>query len=151
VDKQKLALDLGADAAVDGSADGYAERVIEANGGRRVDVVLEPVGGAVFDAALRTVAPFGRLVTFGQASRQAPQPVDPVRLMRRNLAVVGFWLPAALALPGGYAPPLAEMLTLVTTGRLRPIVGGEYPLDQARRAHEDMLARRTTGKLILRP
>src|SRR6266498_4648859 len=151
VDKQKLAVDLGADAAVDGSPDGYAERVIEANGGRRVDVVLEPVGGAVFDAALRTVAPFGRLVTFGQASRQAPQPVDPVRLMHRNLAVVGFWLPPALVLPGGFAPPLAELLTLVTTGRLRPIVGGEYPLDQARRAHEDMLARRTTGKLILRP
>jgi len=151
VDKQKLAVDLGADAAVDGSPDGYAERVIEANGGRRVDVVLEPVGGAVFDAALRTVAPFGRLVTFGQASRQAPQPVDPVRLMHRNLAVVGFWLPPALVLPGGFAPPLAELLTLVTTGRLRPIVGGEYPLDQARRAHEEMLARRTTGKLILRP
>src|SRR6266545_4135832 len=56
VDKQKLAVDLGADAAVDGSPDGYAERVIEANGGRRVDVVLEPVGGAVFDAALRTAA-----------------------------------------------------------------------------------------------
>src|SRR6266508_4553730 len=146
-----LAVQLGADAAVDGSPDGYAERVIEANGGRRVDVVLEPVGGAVFDAALRTVAPFGRLVTFGQASRQAPQPVDPVRLMHRNLAVVGFWLPPALVLPGGFAPPLAELLTLVTTGRLRPIVGGEYPLDQARRAHEEMLARRTTGKLILRP
>src|SRR6266511_2314804 len=116
VDKQKLAVDLGADAAVDGSPDGYAERVIEANGGRRVDVVL-----------------------------------DPVRLMHRNLAVVGFWLPPALVLPGGFAPPLAELLTLVTTGRMRPIVGGEYPLDQARRAHEEMLARRTTGKLILRP
>jgi NADPH:quinone reductase len=150
-DKLKLALDLGADAAVDGSAEGYAERVVEANDGRRVDVVLDAVGGAVFDAAMLTLAPFGRLVTFGQASRQAPQPVDPARLMRRNLAVVGFWLPPALAVPGSYTEPLAEMLTLVATGRLRPVVGGEYPLDRARQAHEDLLARRTTGKLILRP
>jgi NADPH:quinone reductase len=150
-DKLKLALDLGADAAVDGSAVGYAERVIEANDGRRVDVVLDAVGGTVFDAAVRAIAPFGRLVTFGQASRQAPAPVDPVRLMRHNLAVIGFWLPPALTMPGGYALPLAEMFSLVAAGRLRPIVGGEYPLNQARRAHEDMLARRTTGKLILRP
>jgi NADPH2:quinone reductase len=105
----------------------------------------------VFDAAMLALAPFGRLVTFGQASRQEPQPVDRARLMRRNLAVVGFWLPPALAAPDSYTPPLAEMLSLVATGRLRPIVGGEYPLDRARQAHEDLLARRTTGKLILRP
>jgi NADPH:quinone reductase-like Zn-dependent oxidoreductase len=133
------------------TAEGYAERVVEANRGRRVDVVLDAVGGAVFDAALAAVAPFGRLVTFGAASRQAPHPVDPVRLMRRNLAVVGFWLAPVLGMPGCYAPPLADLLALVADGRLRPIVGGEYPLAEARRAHEDMLARRTTGKLILRP
>jgi NADPH2:quinone reductase len=151
VDKQKLALDLGADAAVDGTAEGYAERVIEANRGRRVDVLLDAVGGAVFDAALAAMAPFGRLVTFGAASRQAPRPVDPTRLMRRNLAVVGFWLAPVLGMPGFFRPPLAEMLALVADGRLRPIVGGEYPLAEVRQAHEDMLARRTTGKLILRP
>jgi NADPH2:quinone reductase len=50
-----------------------------------------------------------------------------------------------------YREPLAELLKLVAEGRLHPVVGGEYPLAEARRAHEDLLARRTTGKLVLRP
>jgi NADPH2:quinone reductase len=150
-DKQKLALDLGADVAVSGDADGYAGRVREANGGKRVDVVLDAVSGAVFDAAFEALGQFGRLVTFGAASREAAKPVEPGRLMMRNLSVVGFWLSPALAVPGMFGPPLAELFDLVTAGRLRPIVGGDYPLAEVRRAHEDLLARRTTGKLILRP
>jgi NADPH2:quinone reductase len=150
-DKRKLALDLGADIAVSGDADGYTERVIEANGGERVDVILDAVGGPVFDAAFEALGQFGRLVTFGAASRETAQPIEPVRLMKRNLSVIGFWLSPALALPGAFGPPLTEMFDLVTAGRLRPIVGGEYPFAEARRAHEDLLARRTTGKLILRP
>jgi NADPH:quinone reductase len=151
VDKQRLALDLGADAAVDGAPDGYAERVIDANGGRKVDVVLDAVSGRVFDAALDALGQFGRLVTFGAASREAPARLDPGRLMRRNLAVVGFWLVPLLGQPSMIGPPLVEMFGLVAEGRLRPVIGGEYPLAEARRAHEDLLARRTTGKLILRP
>lgn len=150
-DKRKLALDLGADVAVSGDADGYTERVIEANGGKRVDVVLDAVSGPVFDAAFEALGQFGRLVTFGAASREAAAPIEPGRLMKRNLSVIGFWLSPALALPGTFGPPLTEMFDLVIAGRIRPIVGGEYPFAEARRAHEDILARRTTGKLILRP
>jgi NADPH2:quinone reductase len=149
--KRDLVLSLGADAAIDDGPDGYAERVIEANGGRRVDVVLDAVGGRVLAAGLGVLAPFGRLVTFGAASREAPPEIDPIRLMRRNIAVVGFWLAPIIGVPELYGPPLRELLDLLADGRLRPIVGGEYPLTEARRAHEDMLARRTTGKLILRP
>jgi NADPH2:quinone reductase len=46
---------------------------------------------------------------------------------------------------------LTELLDLTATGVLRPLVGAEYALTDARRAHEDLLARRTTGKLVLRP
>jgi NADPH2:quinone reductase len=150
-DKRKLALDLGADVAVSGDADGYTERVIEANGGKRIDVILDAVGGPVFDAAFEALGQFGRLVIFGAASREAATPIEPTRLMMRNLSVIGFWLSPALRVPGTFGPPLTEMFELVTAGRLRPIVGGEYPFAEARRAHEDLLARRTTGKLILRP
>jgi len=150
-DKRKLTLDLGADVAVSGDADGYTERVVEANGGKRIDVILDAVSGPVFDGAFEALGQFGRLVTFGAASREAATPIDPTRLMKRNLSVIGFWLSPALAVPGTFGPPLTEMFKLVTAGRLRPIVGGEYPFAEARRAHEDLLARRTTGKLILRP
>src|SRR3954463_1775762 len=60
--KRELALELGADAAIDGAADGLTERLVEANGGAPVDVVFEMAGGAVFDASLAALAPFGRLV-----------------------------------------------------------------------------------------
>ena len=53
--------------------------------------------------------------------------------------------------PGAYHEPLAELLELTAAGTIRPLVGGDYPLAEARSAHEDLLARRTTGKLILRP
>src|SRR5439155_21881533 len=100
--------------------DGYAERVIAANGGERVNVVLDAVGGDVLAAAMGALAPFGRLVTFGAASRQAAPAIDPVRLMRRNLAVVGFWLAPLVGVPEMYGRPLAELLQLVVDGRLRP-------------------------------
>ncbi|WP_101788791.1 quinone oxidoreductase family protein [Nonomuraea indica] len=149
-EKRALVLELGADAAVSGEADGYAERVAEANGGRAADVVLDAVGGPVFEAALAAVAPFGRLVTYGSSSGQPPAPVDPGLLTQRNIAVAGYWLGGSLHLPG-VTEPLRDLLDLTVAGRLRPLVGGAYPLTEAGRALEDLAARRTTGKLVLRP
>ena len=90
-------------------------------------------------------------MTYGNASREGRPLVDPVALAKRNTAVVGFWLRPAVALPGVYEGPLTQMLKLAATGRIRPLVGAEYPLAQAHRAHEELLARRTTGKVVLRP
>jgi NADPH2:quinone reductase len=147
--KRELALSLGADVAVDGDAEGLKDRLTEANGGRKVDVVLEMTGGPVFEESLAALAPFGRLVTYGMASRRAPQPVHAAQLMGRSRAVVGFWLMHAVARPGMYREPMAELLDMVGDGRLSPQVGGVYPLSDAARAHEDLRARRTVGKLVL--
>ncbi|MGI5493524.1 quinone oxidoreductase family protein [Microtetraspora malaysiensis] len=150
-EKRELVLSLGADAAVDGAADGYAERVIEANGGSPVDVVLDAVGGAVFDAAPHALAPFGRLITHWTSGGVDPKPVDPGLLSERNIAIGGYWLGAHLGLPGSTAAaPLAELIELTAAGRLRPLTGGEYELAQAGLALADLAARRTVGKVILR-
>ena len=74
-EKRSLAERLGADAAVDSRADDLQGAILEANGGEEVDAVLEMSGGAAFDACLRTLAPFGRIATFGIASRE-PNQVD---------------------------------------------------------------------------
>lgn len=153
-EKRDLARELGADAAVDPAlaSDGpgaLRDALVEANGGSPVDVVLEMVGGAVFDASLAALAPFGRVVTYGMASRTPPTPVQPVRLVATSRAVVGFWLAHALRLPGGLRPAMEELLALHSVGRLRALDGGRYPLADARRAHEDLAARRTHGKLVL--
>ncbi|MEV6930113.1 NADPH:quinone oxidoreductase family protein [Dactylosporangium sp. NPDC051485] len=149
--RRDLALSLGADVAVSSEADGYAERVLAANDGRPVDIVLESIGGRVFDAGLAILANFGRLVTFGNASREGRTPVDPAALADRNAAVMGFWLRPALTVPGTYAEPLTEMFALTAAGVLRPAIHAAYPLEDVRRAFEDLLARSTTGKVTIRP
>lgn len=148
-EKRDLALELGADIAVDADAEGMKDRLVEANDGRKVDIVLEMTGGPVFDASLAALAPFGRLVTYGMASRVPPTPVQAAQLMGRSRAVVGFWLMHCLGRPGMYREPMAELLAMTADGRLKPQVGGVYPLADAARAHEDIRARRTHGKLIL--
>jgi NADPH2:quinone reductase len=149
-DKRAVAEQLGADAAVDGTPEGLAARLREANGGRRVDVVLEMVGGQTFDESLAALATFGRLVVYGMASQVPATPVDPAtRLMVGSKMVVGFWLRDCARRPGLLSGPMAELLELTQAGVLRPLVGAAYPLAEAARAHEELRARRTTGKVIL--
>jgi NADPH2:quinone reductase len=150
-EKRELASSLGADTTVDGGAPDLKQALIEANGGSPVDIVLEMVGGPTFDASLAALAPFGRLATYGQAGRTPPSPIDPSALLQRSRAVVGFWLAHCLGRPEMLAEPMAQMLEMVARGQLSPVVGATYPLADARRAHEDLLARRSTGKLVLDP
>jgi len=149
--KRQSALDLGADVAIDSAGDDLAARLKEANGGRRVDVVLEMTGGRVFDASLAALGRFGRIVTYGMASRTAPAPVDPISLMTGSRSVVGFWLIDCLDRPETLAEPLSELFTMIVSGALRPLIGGEYPLSAVARAHRDLRGRATVGKLVLDP
>jgi NADPH2:quinone reductase len=149
-EKRALALELGADAAVDAAPDGLADRLIEANGGTRVDVVFEMAGGEVFEQSLSALAPFGRVIAYGNASGEA-NTVATGRLMRRSAAVVGFWLMHLVGRREMVAEPLADLFARAARGELRAVVGATYPLADAARAHTDMQARRTTGKLLLDP
>jgi NADPH:quinone reductase len=148
-DKRKLALDLGADVAVDSTADDLNVALREANGGRKVDVVLEMTGGRVFDQSLAALGPLGRLVYFGEASRTSPSPVAPGALMHGGKAVIGFWLVHVMSRPGLYAESVTDLLGAIADGSVRPVAGGSYPLERAGDAHRDLLDRRTVGKLIL--
>lgn len=148
-EKRELATSLGADVTVDAGEADLKGALEQANGGRKVDVVLEMVGGPTFDASLAALAPFGRLATFGMASRTAPKPVHSGELMSRSRAVVGFWLAHCFARPDMLQPQMAELLAMVQDGTLRPVVGGTYPMSQARRAHEDLRSRASQGKLVL--
>ncbi|MFD9941341.1 zinc-binding alcohol dehydrogenase family protein [Nonomuraea sp. NPDC059023] len=151
-EKRELVMGFGADAAIDGEADGYADRVLAANDGGPVDVVLDAVGGPVFDAAIGALAPFGRLIAYGMSSGLDPSPIDPGELAQRNVSVGGYWLGAQLRLPGSTATrPLPELIALTAAGRLKPLTGGEYELERAGQALADLAARRTVGKVVLRP
>src|SRR5215207_6784814 len=148
--KRDLTLELGADAAVDADADGLKERLIEANLGRQVDVLLEMAGGPVFDARLAALAPFGRLVTYGIASGKGNE-VHTRKLMGRSRAVVGFWLMHCLGRPAMVDEALADLYDRAAQGKLRAVIGATYPLSEARQAQIDLAERRTTGKVLLDP
>ena len=149
-DKRELARRLGADATVDSRADDLEAAILAANDGEPVDVVLEMSGGEAFEASLRALAPFGRLVTYGLASRQ-PVEVRNVDLMRTSRSVVGFWLMHLFRRPQEVREGIAELLGAVAAKELEVVIGDVYPLSEAHRAHEDIAARRTHGKLLLDP
>ncbi|MEA2479307.1 MAG: NADPH:quinone reductase, partial [Thermoleophilaceae bacterium] len=148
-EKRELTLELGADAAVDPDDGDFTEKLIEANGGEPVDAVFEMAGGALFDGALNALAPLGRIVTYGIASREQNE-VRTGKLMRKSWSVVGFWLFHCLERPDELIrEPLADLYERAARGEVRAIVGGTWPLAEARDAHEALKSRRTRGKLLL--
>jgi NADPH2:quinone reductase len=149
-EKRAVVERLGADAAVDSRAGDLKEAILAANGGKRVDAVLHMSGGDAFDAELSALAPLGRMVVFGIASREQRE-VSTAALLRGSKAVIGFWLVHLLMRPAEVGPMIAELLGAVAGGELEVSVGEVYPLSEAARAHEDLIARRTTGKLLLDP
>jgi NADPH:quinone reductase len=149
-EKRALALELGADVAIDSAVEGLQERLIEANEGRGIDVVFDMAGGASFDASYAALAHFGRIVVCGIAS-QEPNELRTGSLLRHSRSVVGFYLFHCLERPGMVADALSDLFARAARGELRTVIGGTYPLDRAAQAHIDLRERRTTGKLLLDP
>lgn len=148
-EKRALALRLGADVALGGDAEGLTERLVDANQGRPVDVVLDAIGGEVFDASLSALAPFGRIVTYG-VSGGSTNTVNTRKLMRASRTVAGFWFRHCLERPQELlAAPVADLFARAAAGELEVVIGGVYPLADAARAQADLAERRTTGKLLL--
>jgi NADPH:quinone reductase len=148
--KRELAERLGADATVDSGAGDLREAILDANGGQQVDAVLQMSGGEAFEQELRTLAPFGRMVTFGIASREENQ-VRTGHLMRNSRAVIGFWLMRLVPRREELQAMIEDLFGAALAGELEVVIGGIYPLSEAARAHEDIAARRTQGKLLLDP
>jgi NADPH2:quinone reductase len=141
-EKREFARSLGAGDAY--GYDEFAEAV-------RADVVVDPVGGDVFAASLRTLEPFGTLIAIGYAGGLWPQ-LDPAPLVGRNVGVQGFYLARLI----GRRPELVreateEVVGLWRDGAVRAIVGAVYPLAEAAEAHRLIEERRNQGKVVLVP
>ncbi len=149
-EKRALVRELGADACVDSRAEDLGAAIRAANDGERVDAVLHMSGGEAFDAELEVLAPLGRMVVFGIASREQRQ-VSTASLLRGSKTVVGFWLAHLLTRRELLAPMIAELLGALAAGDLQVRIGGVYPLSETAQAHRDLISRRSTGKLLLDP
>ena len=119
--------------------------------GRGADVVYDGVGRDTFDASLAALRRRGCMVLYGGASGPVP-PVDPQRLQTGgSLFLTRPTLVHYIATREELLSRADDLFRWIMEGKLGVRIGGRYPLDQAARAHEDLVARRTTGKLILLP
>lgn len=149
-EKLALARRHGAAQAVDSDAPDLAARLKELSGGQGFDVVLDPVGGAVFDASLRAVAWGGRIVVVGFASGKVPQ-IPANILLVKNAAAIGFyWGSYRRRDPALLRQSFATLFGWLAEGRLRPHVSHVLPLDRTAEAIGLLLDRRSTGKVVIK-
>jgi len=145
--KAAMAEAAGADAVVD-ATEGWPDAV-RAHSGGGVDVVVDPVGSDRFLDSLRVLRPEGRLVVVGFAGGSIPE-VKVNRLLLRNIGVLGAaWREFLETDPGFVAEAAAALNGLVADGRLNPLVGATYPLEDGAAALRDLADRRAVGKLVL--
>lgn len=149
-DKRELVLELGADVALDSRSEALTAELIEANEGRPVDVVVETAGGPAFDRCLEALAPFGRMVVFGIASRQQNE-IRTGRLLKNSWSVGGFWMNHVLASRELVTESLGNVFDLAADDHLRCVIGGTWPLAEAAEALERIASRETVGKLLIDP
>ena len=129
-EKRELVEGLGADACVDSRAEDLGAAIREANGGERVDAVLHMSGGDAFDAELGVLAPLGRMVVFGIASREQ-RDISTASLLRGSKAVIGFWLAHLLAAATA-GPDDRRTARGGRRGRAEVTIGEVYPLPKRR-------------------
>ncbi|TBO58288.1 quinone oxidoreductase [Streptomyces kasugaensis] len=151
-EKEKLAREHGADEIIRSTGTGdLAAEVRLLTGGEGVHAVYDGIGAATFDASLDALRTRGTLVLFGGASGAVP-PVDVMRLLwGGSLTLTRPYLEHFRATTEEFEWRAGEVFAGIADGTLRVTIGGTYPLAEAHRAHADLAARRTTGKLLLVP
>jgi NADPH:quinone reductase len=146
-EKAGFARKAGADEVV--LAEGFKDAVKALTGGRGVDIVVDPVGGDRFTDSLRSLAGEGRLLVVGFTGGEIPT-VKVNRLLLNNIAVTGVaWGEFWLRRPEYLREQWEDLLPLISTGRLDPLIGASYPLERASEALMTMDNRTATGKIIL--
>lgn len=150
--KLDLALELGADAAINYTDAGWRDALSAATEGAGPDLIYESVGGAMMMDCLAALAPLGQIMVYGALNIQsfALGAPDLLGLIFKNQSLTGFAL-APLLTPQRLAEDLGHLFDLVAAGQLRLVIGGVHRLEDAAEAHRALEQRATTGKLVLRP
>ncbi len=148
-EKAELARGAGADEVI--GYDGFADRAREITGGEGVAAVYDGIGKTTFLDGLTTLRPIGRMILYGSASGQ-PDPLDigslgPAGSLYIQRPVLGHYVRT----PELLRERAEQLFKLIAEDKLDVRIGERYPLSDARRAHEDLESRRTTGKLVLIP
>ncbi|MGO9511482.1 MAG: quinone oxidoreductase family protein [Mycobacterium sp.] len=148
--RREFVMALGADAAISYDEPGWTEQVRELTSGRGVDVVIESIGGGVFEQNFDALATFGRYLLLG-STRGPGEPFAPRCLMTRSQALIGFYLPVFYARPELIGNALRFLADGLKTGQITPQVEEVLPLSQAAEAHRRLERREVRGLIVLDP
>jgi len=161
-EKLEVARAHGADHLIDYREEKVREQVLELTGGRGADVIYDPVGGEVFDVSLRCIAPEGRMIPMGFAGGKVPQ-IPANILLVKNVTVIGFYYgyyngwgrdpkdPGVARRRALVREAMQEMLKWYEAGKLKALVAGKFPLEQASAAFKLISDRKVIGKAVLDP
>ena len=150
-EKLRACLAAGADAAIDYTSEDLRERLKALTGGKGVDVVCDPVGGKYSEQALRSTAWRGRFLVVGFADGEIPR--IPLNLaLLKGCAIVGvFWGDFIRREPANAERDVRELVGMVLSGRIKPLVSARYPLADTRQALEAIMRRAVQGKVVIQP
>ncbi len=141
---------LGADVLVDYTKEDFLEVVRRETDGHGVELVLESVGGEVFEKSVAALRPLGRIIVFGIASSDVRRP-DPRELLFRNIWVIGLHVGLLMMTPSIVGPASERLFGQLASGKIEPQVGHVLPLAEAAKAHELLSNRANYGKIVLEP
>jgi len=141
----------GADALINYETQDLRAALKDANGGKPVDVVYDPVGGSYTEPALRSIARRGRYLVIGFANGEIPRIALNLPLLKEASLVGVFWGEFARHEPKANAAAMAKLIEWLREGRLAPLVSARYPLSQVPQALNALASRRATGKIVVVP
>ena len=148
-EKIEIAKRAGADVGIDYRAEAWEERVREETGGRGADVIVENVGGEIFEGCTRCIAWGGRLVVCGFAGGEIPS-IRTNRILLKHISLVGVHFgPMVANAPDELARTFAALMDLHASGKVEPLIWREYPLESVAEALAAIAGRKSWGKLVL--
>lgn len=150
---EKLAVvkSLGADELINYTESDWVQKVKDVTGGKGVDVVLDGVGGEIFQNSLGCLAPFGKLISYGNPGRGSTSIEVFGLLVNNNNIVQGFGLAPYFGRPELMQEAYQYLFSQAATGKLKVHIGQTFPLKDAAVAHRQIENRQTTGKTVLIP
>jgi NADPH:quinone reductase len=149
-EKREYARTVGADVVIDYTASNWTQQVLNATGGTGVDVLLESIGGTVFEQNFECLATFGRYVVYG-STQGLGKPLEARRLMTRCQTLTGLYMPVFTARPDILHAGLTFLVEQVVKGNLRAPIAAQLPLHEAAKAHQMLEDRQVVGSVVLRP
>jgi NADPH:quinone reductase len=152
-EKGEVALASGAEALVDLTdpdlRESLRKQVFALTDNRGVDAVIDPVGGDVFDAALRAIAYAGRMIIVGFASGRIPE-IKGHYILLKNISVIGAPLDIHFKIePKVMDAAVADLFDMYQKGQIKPEIMATYPLVEIHKAIDVILTRQVKGKLVL--